>query len=81
MVQRVMLATPSSPDLSFPKTRRLVATDEFARVKTEGTAHRGRTLVLGVLARDGGEIIPRGLCYLEEDWRGRGPESRAPPAA
>lgn len=41
----------SSPDLSFPKTRRLVRTVEFARVKSEGTAQRGRTLVLGVLAR------------------------------
>jgi ribonuclease P protein component len=45
---------PSSPSprLSFPKTRRLVRTVEFARVKSEGTAHRGRTLVLGVLARE-----------------------------
>jgi ribonuclease P protein component len=47
-----MLPTPPSPDLSFPKTRRLVRTAEFARVKAEGAAHRGRTLVLGVLARE-----------------------------
>ena len=47
-----MLSTPPSPDLSLPKARRLVGTDEFARVKTEGTAHRGRSLVLGVLARE-----------------------------
>ena len=47
---RIMPPTPPSPDLSFPKARRLVRTVEFARVKSEGTAHRGRTLVLGVLA-------------------------------
>jgi ribonuclease P protein component len=41
-----------SPGLSFPKSKRLVRTLEFARVKSEGTAHRGRTLVLGVLARE-----------------------------
>jgi ribonuclease P protein component len=40
----------SSPDLSFPKTRRLVRPAEFGRVKSEGTTHRGQTLVLGVLA-------------------------------
>ena len=42
---------PTAPDLSFPKAMRLVRPVEFARVKSEGTAHRGRTLVLGVLAR------------------------------
>jgi ribonuclease P protein component len=45
-----MLPASGPPDLQFPKTRRLVRTAEFARVKSEGTAHRGRTLVLGVLA-------------------------------
>ena len=47
---RAMPAAAGSPDLSLPKTRRLVRTVEFARVKSEGTAHRGPTLVLGVLA-------------------------------
>jgi ribonuclease P protein component len=38
-----------SPDLSFPKTKRLVRPVEFTRVKNEGTTHRGRALLLGVL--------------------------------
>jgi ribonuclease P protein component len=42
---------PTTPDLSFPKARRLVRTVEFARVKAEGISQRGRTLVLGVLAQ------------------------------
>jgi ribonuclease P protein component len=50
-----------SPDLSFPKTRRLVRTTEFARVKSEGTAHRGRTLVLGVLAEQNEKLFRVGL--------------------
>ena len=36
--------------LTFPKTKRLVRTLDFARVKAEGFTHRGGTLVLGVLA-------------------------------
>ena len=47
-----MLPTPPAPNLSFPKTKRLVRTAEFARVKSEGTVYRGPTLVLGVLARE-----------------------------
>jgi ribonuclease P protein component len=50
-----------SPGLSFPKSKRLVRTLEFARVKSEGTAHRGRTLVLGVLAREEEEQFRVGL--------------------
>jgi ribonuclease P protein component len=42
---------PTTPDLSFPKTARLVRPVEFARVKSEGIAQRGQTLVLGVLAQ------------------------------
>jgi ribonuclease P protein component len=36
-------------DLSFPKTKRLTLPAEFARVKGQGTAQRGRLLVLGAL--------------------------------
>ena len=36
-------------DLSFPKTKRLTLPAEFARVKGQGTAERGRFLVLGAL--------------------------------
>jgi ribonuclease P protein component len=46
-----MPPAPKSPDLSFSKTKRLVRPMEFGRVKSEGIAHRGPTLVLGVLAQ------------------------------
>jgi len=36
-------------NLSFPKTKRLILPAEFARVKGQGTAERGRFLVLGSL--------------------------------
>jgi ribonuclease P protein component len=36
-------------DFSFPKTKRLTLPAEFARVKGQGTAQRGRFLVLGAL--------------------------------
>ncbi|MFZ1218934.1 MAG: ribonuclease P protein component [Chthoniobacterales bacterium] len=39
------------PRLSFPKTKRLTTPVEFGRVRSEGTAERGRFLVLGVFAR------------------------------
>src|SRR5438552_3384214 len=42
---RIMSRKP----LSFPKTRRLTLSSEFARVKGQGTAERGRFLVLGAL--------------------------------
>jgi ribonuclease P protein component len=35
--------------LLFPKTRRLILTSHFARVRTEGQSVRGRTLILGFL--------------------------------
>jgi ribonuclease P protein component len=38
--------------LSFPKTKRLTTPVEFGRVRSEGTAERGRFLVLGVFARE-----------------------------
>lgn len=47
-----MPPAPDSPDLSFSKTKRLVRPVEFGRVKSEGIAHRGRTLVLGVLVKE-----------------------------
>jgi len=37
--------------LILPKTKRLVRTAEFARVKSEGKAQGGRLLVLGVFAQ------------------------------
>lgn len=42
----------NSPDLSFSKTKRLRRPEEFARVQAEGTTHRGRALVLGVLTTE-----------------------------
>jgi ribonuclease P protein component len=55
-----MPSSPRSPNLSFPKGRRLVRTEEFARVKSEGAAHRGRTLVLGVLALEEEKLFRAG---------------------
>jgi ribonuclease P protein component len=37
----------SRNELSFPKTKRLTLSSEFARVKGQGTTERGRYLVLG----------------------------------
>ena len=37
----------SRKELSFPKTKRLTLSAEFARVKGQGTTERGRFLVLG----------------------------------
>ena len=37
----------SRTSLSFPKTKRLTLSSEFARVKGQGTTERGRYLVLG----------------------------------
>jgi ribonuclease P protein component len=36
--------------LSFPKSRRLTRTSEFERVKQDGCAHRGKLMLLAVLA-------------------------------
>jgi ribonuclease P protein component len=47
-----MPSSPSSPNLSFSKGRRLVRPEEFARVRLEGAAHRGHAIVLGVLAHE-----------------------------
>jgi ribonuclease P protein component len=56
-----MRSVLNSPDLSFSKAKRLVRPAEFARVKSEGTAHRGRTLVLGVLARKEEKLFRAGF--------------------
>src|SRR5205085_2556819 len=37
----------SRKELSFPKTKRLTLSSEFARVKGQGSTERGRYLVLG----------------------------------
>ena len=37
----------SRKELSFPKTKRLTLSSEFARVKGQGATERGRYLVLG----------------------------------
>src|SRR5205823_14903536 len=37
----------SRKELSFPKTKRVTLSSEFARVKGQGTTERGRYLVLG----------------------------------
>ena len=34
---------------SFPKTRRLVRASEFQRVKRDGSVHRGKLILLGLL--------------------------------
>ncbi|PZR74020.1 MAG: ribonuclease P protein component [Chthoniobacterales bacterium] len=55
---------PSAPDsrhLSLPKTKRLVRPVEFGRVKSEGTAERGRFLVLGVFAREDEKLFRVGF--------------------
>lgn len=57
----VMRPTRKSAGLSFPKAKRLVRPAEFARVKSEGTAHQGRTLVLGVLATEEEKLFRAGF--------------------
>ncbi len=37
------------PNLTFGRARRLIRPAEFLRVKTEGQAHRGSLMILGVL--------------------------------
>lgn len=41
------------PSLAFPRARRLTRPSEFMQVKNEGTAHRGRLLILGLLEKGG----------------------------
>jgi ribonuclease P protein component len=47
-----MPADSSSCNLSFPKKKRLTLPMEFGRVRSEGSAERGRFLVLGVFAKN-----------------------------
>jgi ribonuclease P protein component len=56
-----MPSARNSPDSSFSKAKRLVRPAEFARVKSEGTTHRGRTLVLGVLVRKEEKLFRAGF--------------------
>lgn len=56
-----MPPAPKSPDLSFSKAKRLVRPMEFGRVKSEGIAHRGKTLVLGVLVQQDEESFRVGF--------------------
>ena len=44
-----------------PKGKRLVRPAEFARVKSEGTAHRGRASLLGVLAKEEEKLFRAGF--------------------
>jgi ribonuclease P protein component len=61
MLAELMGSAPNSPDLSFPKGKRLVRPAEFARVKAEGIAHRGRMLVLGVFAKEDEQLFRAGF--------------------
>jgi ribonuclease P protein component len=56
-----MSPSPHSTDLSFSKAKRLVRPVEFARVKSEGTTHRGRALVLGVLVKEDEKLFRVGF--------------------
>jgi ribonuclease P protein component len=56
-----MPPAPKSLDLSFSKAKRLVRPVEFGRVKSEGVAHRGKTLVLGVLVKQDEESFRVGF--------------------
>ena len=67
-----MRPTRKSAGLSFPKAKRLVRPAEFARVKSEGTAHQGRTLVLGVLARKKEKLFRAGFVTSKRVGWGRG---------
>jgi ribonuclease P protein component len=51
----------SRKQLSFPKTKRLTLTAEFARVKGQGTTHRGRLLVLGAMKDKAEECFRAGF--------------------
>jgi ribonuclease P protein component len=49
------------PSLSFTKARRLRRASEFERVRQEGRAYRGKTLVLGVLLGTGSGAFRAGI--------------------
>ena len=56
-----MPSAPNSRRLSLPKTKRLARPVEFGRVKSEGTAERGRFLVLGVFAHEDEKLFRVGF--------------------
>jgi ribonuclease P protein component len=47
--------------LSFPKSRRLRRASEFEHVRQEGSAHKGGTLMLGVLVGKGSHVFRAGF--------------------
>ena len=47
--------------LSFPKARRLRRASEFERVREEGRAYRGKTLMFGVLFGTGSAVFRAGF--------------------
>ena len=47
--KRLVNSSAGAPSLTFSKSRRLARSAEFLRVKTEGSAHRGALVILGVL--------------------------------
>ena len=59
--KRVVNGPADARPLTFARTRRLTRPAEFLRVKTEGTAHRGRLIILGVLETPGGGAFRAGF--------------------
>jgi ribonuclease P protein component len=55
------MPTRNSSKKSFPKTKRLKEPVEFGRVKSEGTAQRGRLLILGVLVQQDEKLFRAGF--------------------
>jgi ribonuclease P protein component len=51
----------SRKELSFPKTKRLTLSAEFARVKGQGASERGRYLVLGAAKVPGEKFFRAGF--------------------
>jgi ribonuclease P protein component len=56
-----MSRSADAPSLAFPKTRRLIRPAEFLRVKSEGRAHRGTLMILGVLEMSEAEAFRAGF--------------------
>ena len=56
-----MQPEPRFARLSFPKTKRLTLPVEFGRVRSEGTAERGRFLVLGVFPQKDEDFFRAGF--------------------
>ncbi len=52
---------PHSPDLSFPRAKRLQKPQEFARVKGQGMTYRGSNMLLGVLVNPDEDLFRAGF--------------------